>query len=124
MFSRRSFLAGSCAAATFATHGLPRIAFARANTPRRFVFIIQRGADRFERGAAMEGVDRILGLGEMPNVRLQRWFAAPGRIRRRDQVLVWSHWLWFLFPHGTVAYLLLRRPEHFPRGAAQIEGAY
>jgi membrane-associated phospholipid phosphatase len=63
-------------------------------------------------------VDRVLGLGELPNVRLQRWFALPGRIRRRDQVLVWSHWLWFMFPHGTVAYMRLRRPERFPRAAA------
>jgi PAP2 superfamily len=62
-------------------------------------------------------IDRILGLGELPNVRLQRWFAANGRIRRRDQVLVWTHWLWFLFPHGTVAYMLLRHPERFPRAA-------
>ncbi|QEC49901.1 phosphoesterase [Baekduia soli] len=62
-------------------------------------------------------VDRVLGAGVLPNVRLQRWFAAPGRIRRRDQVLVWSHWLWFLFPHGTVAYVLLRRPERFARTA-------
>jgi len=63
-------------------------------------------------------VDRALGLGELPSIRLQRWFAVPGRIRRRDQVLVWSHWLWFLFPHGTVAYMLLRHPERFPRTAA------
>ena len=62
-------------------------------------------------------VDRILGLGRLPNLRLQRWFARPGRIRRRDQVLVWSHWLWFLFPHGTVAYMRLRHPERFPRTA-------
>ena len=77
--------------------------------------------------AALEGrvhidypvhIDRALGLGEIPNVRLQRWFATPGVIRRRDQVLVWSHWLWFLFPHGTVAYALVRRPEAFPRTAA------
>jgi hypothetical protein len=63
-------------------------------------------------------VDRILGLGEMPNVRLQGWFAQPGRIRKRDQVLVWSHWLWFLFPHGTVAYVMWRHPDRFPRTAA------
>lgn len=63
-------------------------------------------------------VDRVLGLGEMPNVRLQRWFAQPGRIRKRDQILVWSHWLWFLFPHGTVAYVMWRHPERFPRTAA------
>jgi hypothetical protein len=63
-------------------------------------------------------IDRILGLGTIPNLRLQRWFAKPGRIRKRDQVLVWSHWLWFLFPHGTVAYVLVRHPERFPRTAA------
>jgi membrane-associated phospholipid phosphatase len=62
-------------------------------------------------------VDRMLGLGGMPNVRLQRWFAVPGRIRRRDQVLVWTHWLWFLFPHGSVAYILWRHPDRFPRTA-------
>jgi PAP2 superfamily len=63
-------------------------------------------------------IDRILGLGEMPNVRLQRWFSVSGKIRKRDQVLVWSHWLWFLFPHGTVAYILWRHPDRFPRTAA------
>jgi PAP2 superfamily protein len=62
-------------------------------------------------------IDKLLGLGVLPNVRLQRWLAADGRIRRRDQILVWSHWLWFLFPHGTVAYILLRHPERFPRTA-------
>ena len=39
-------------------------------------------------------------------------------------MLVWSHWLWFLFPHGTVAYLLLRHPERFPRGAAHIYATF
>ena len=48
----------------------------------------------------------------------------PARFRAWEKVLVWSHWLWFLFPHGTVAYLLLRRPEHFPRGAAQIYATF
>jgi hypothetical protein len=62
-------------------------------------------------------IDRVLGLGTFPNLRLQGWFAKPGRIRKRDQVLVWSHWLWFLFPHGTVAYVLARHPERFPRTA-------
>jgi uncharacterized protein (DUF1501 family) len=44
MLSRRSFLAAGSAASTLATFGLPKMAFARANTERRFVFIIQRGA--------------------------------------------------------------------------------
>ena len=43
-FSRRSFLAASGAAASLATFAVPKIAFARANTDRRFIFIIQRGA--------------------------------------------------------------------------------
>lgn len=42
MLSRRFFLAGG--GATVAALGFPRMAFARANTSRRFVFIIQRGA--------------------------------------------------------------------------------
>ena len=43
MLTRRFFLA-SGAAAGLATIGFPRVAFARANTDRRFIFIIQRGA--------------------------------------------------------------------------------
>src|SRR5262245_38841509 len=42
MLSRRFFLAAG--ATTVASLGLPRMAFANANTPKRFVFIIQRGA--------------------------------------------------------------------------------
>jgi uncharacterized protein (DUF1501 family) len=44
MLTRRSFIAAGGAAGAFATLGLPKMAFARANTERRFVFIIQRGA--------------------------------------------------------------------------------
>jgi len=68
--------------------------------------------------------DRAIGLGTTPTLRLQRALATPGFFNHWEKVLVWSHWLWFLFPHGTVAYLLLRRPEHFPRGAAQIYATF
>ena len=44
MLSRRFFLAAGGATTALATLGFPRMAFARANTSRRFVFIIQRGA--------------------------------------------------------------------------------
>jgi uncharacterized protein (DUF1501 family) len=44
MLTRRLFLASGGAAAGLASVGFPRMAFARANTDRRFVFIIQRGA--------------------------------------------------------------------------------
>ena len=69
-------------------------------------------------------IDRIIGLGRLPGARLQRAFSAPGSITLFDKVLVWAHWLWFFFPHGTVLYLLLRRREQFPRGAALIYGVF
>jgi hypothetical protein len=68
--------------------------------------------------------DKAIGFGTTPTLRLQRAHATPGSFKAWERVLVWSHWLWFLFPHGTVAYLLLRRPEHFPRGAAQIYATF
>jgi len=68
--------------------------------------------------------DRFIGLGKTPTLRLQRALGHPGRFRRWEKALVWSHWLWFLFPHGTVAYLLLRHPERFARGAGQIYATF
>jgi uncharacterized protein (DUF1501 family) len=44
MLSRRSFIGAGTAAASLATLGFPRMAFARTGGDRRFVFIIQRGA--------------------------------------------------------------------------------
>lgn len=66
--------------------------------------------------------DRVLGLGELPTVRLQRALARVGpdgpEWRALDRTLVWTHWVWFMVPHGTVAYILLRHPERFSRAAA------
>ncbi len=61
--------------------------------------------------------DGILGLGTLPGVRLQRRLGRPGPLRRTEQLLVWCHWLWFLVPHGTVAWFLLRRHDRFERAA-------
>jgi membrane-associated phospholipid phosphatase len=65
--------------------------------------------------------DRVLGLGELPTLRLQRALARVGphgaEWQVLDRVLVWAHWAWFLVPHGTVAYMLLRHPARFPRAA-------
>jgi len=44
MLTRRSFVGVAGAAGALATLGIPTIAFAKAATDRRFVFIIQRGA--------------------------------------------------------------------------------
>lgn len=72
--------------------------------------------------------DRLLGLGELPTVRLQRALARVGpdgaEWRALDRALVWAHWVWFMVPHGTVAYILLRRPERFPRAAAMTYAVF
>ncbi len=62
-------------------------------------------------------IDRALGLGVAPTLRLQRLGSAPGAINAFEKVLVWSHWMWFFVPHGTVVFLLLRRHGAFERGA-------
>jgi membrane-associated phospholipid phosphatase len=69
-------------------------------------------------------VDRWIGRGTPPTLRLQRALGTPGSFAAWEKLLVWSHWVWFFFPHGTVAYLLFRRREHFPRGAAQIYATF
>jgi hypothetical protein len=65
--------------------------------------------------------DRVLGLGELPTLRLQRALARQGpqgpEWRALDRALVWTHWTWFVVPHGSLAYILLRHPERFPRAA-------
>jgi len=65
--------------------------------------------------------DRVLGLGELPSVRLQRALAGGGASGAEwgmlDRVLVWAHWSWFVVPHGSLVYILARRPGRFTRAA-------
>ncbi len=68
--------------------------------------------------------DTWVGRGTPPTLRLQRALGTPGGFARWEKALVWSHWVWFLFPHGTVAYLLLRHRDRSPRGAAQIYATF
>jgi len=69
-------------------------------------------------------VDRVIGRGETPTLRLQRALARPGELRKHDIALAMVHWSWFLVPHGTAAYLLWRHPGRYPRGAAMIAGTF
>ena len=64
--------------------------------------------------------DRLLGLGELPTLRLQRSFARPGQVNRFERVLVFCHWIWFLVPHGSLAFILWRRPEKLPAAAVRM----
>jgi membrane-associated phospholipid phosphatase len=78
----------------------------------------QRRKTRFQYPIA---ADRVLGLGELPTVRLQRALARVGAQGAQwsglDAALVWAHWSWFLVPHSAVAYMLCRHPQRFPRAA-------
>jgi PAP2 superfamily protein len=69
-------------------------------------------------------IDRVIGLGDLPGLRLQRLMARPAATGRLDRVLVWCHWLWFTVPHGTAAYVLLRRREQFQRSVIQIYAVF
>jgi membrane-associated phospholipid phosphatase len=66
-------------------------------------------------------IDRALGLGELPTVRLQRALARVGpdgpQWRTLDRVLVWTHWLWFFVPHTALAYILVWHRRRFDRAA-------
>jgi len=61
--------------------------------------------------------DRLLGLGELPTVRLQRALHPDGYFRGYEKVLVWAHWVWFATPHATLAYLFCRDRDRFGRAA-------
>jgi membrane-associated phospholipid phosphatase len=69
-------------------------------------------------------LDRLIGCGEIPTVRLQRALGTKGRVERHDTLLSWLHWSWFIVPHGSVAYVLWRRPERFERAAAMMAATF
>ncbi|HEX2096330.1 MAG TPA: phosphatase PAP2 family protein [Solirubrobacterales bacterium] len=69
-------------------------------------------------------VDRVLGLGSLPNARLQRALCRLPRVRSLDRFLTWVHWLWFLEPYAALLYILLRHPERFPRAARQMAAVF
>jgi membrane-associated phospholipid phosphatase len=69
-------------------------------------------------------IDRALGLGVPPTLRLQRAFAAPGAVNRFERVLVWCHWMWFAVPHMSVAYVLWRAPDRFPSAAVRMYAVF
>ena len=69
-------------------------------------------------------IDRVLGLGQLPTVRLQRALAHDDRWTGLDGLLVWTHWSWFLVPHASLAFILWRRPERFPAAAVMTYAVF
>ena len=69
-------------------------------------------------------IDKALGLGVTPTLRLQRTFARPGTVNRFERVLVWCHWTWFVVPHASLAYVLWRDPDRFPSAATRMYAVF
>ena len=69
-------------------------------------------------------VDRVLGAGELPNVRLQRAFSRRGEVTMLDRVLAVIHWAWFVEPHLALTWILLRNEGQFPPAARQMGAAF
>jgi membrane-associated phospholipid phosphatase len=68
--------------------------------------------------------DRALGLGTPPTIRLQRALGREGRVGPLEYGLSAVHWTWFLVPHGTLAYILLRHREHYQRSAVMMAACF
>jgi membrane-associated phospholipid phosphatase len=62
-------------------------------------------------------IDRLIGGGQVPTLRLQRILGRPGEVRPHDLALSWVHWVWYFVPHGSVAYVLVRHRERYGRAA-------
>jgi len=68
--------------------------------------------------------DRVIGAGKLPNTRLQRRLARLPRVGVLDRVLTWTHWLWFFEPYVSLALVLVRNHERFPRAARQMAAVF
>jgi membrane-associated phospholipid phosphatase len=68
--------------------------------------------------------DRVIGGGRLPNARLQRALARLPRVGVVNKVLTWTHWLWFIEPYLSLALILARHNERFPRAARQMAAVF
>ena len=69
-------------------------------------------------------VDRAIGGGRLPNARLQQALARLPQVKAVDRVLTWTHWLWFIEPYLSLAVILSRHNERFPRAARQMAAVF
>jgi membrane-associated phospholipid phosphatase len=69
-------------------------------------------------------VDRAIGGGRLPNAHLQRALARLPRVGLVNRILTWAHWLWFVEPYLSLALILARHDERFPRAARQMAAVF
>jgi membrane-associated phospholipid phosphatase len=65
-------------------------------------------------------LDARLGRGEVPTARLQRRLRSPRTVNTVDRALTTIYATWELEPHAVLAWILVKRPELFPRAAARM----
>lgn len=68
--------------------------------------------------------DRAIGLGRLPNVRLQHALARVKGVGTLNRFLTWVHWLWFLEPYAALLFILLRHPDRFPHAARRLAAVF
>jgi PAP2 superfamily len=68
--------------------------------------------------------DRAIGLGRLPNVRLQHGLARLRGVGALNRFLTWAHWLWFLEPYVALSFILIRHPDRFPRAARRLAAVF
>jgi membrane-associated phospholipid phosphatase len=69
-------------------------------------------------------IDRVIGIGRLPNARLQRALAGFRRANALDRTLTWVHWLWFFEPYLALSWILIRHPQRFPRAARRLAAVF
>ncbi|MGN6216629.1 MAG: phosphatase PAP2 family protein [Solirubrobacterales bacterium] len=69
-------------------------------------------------------LDRLIGGGRLPNVRLQQALVRTRRVGILNHVLTWAHWLWFVEPYLSLVLILARHNERFPRAARQMAAVF
>jgi membrane-associated phospholipid phosphatase len=68
-------------------------------------------------------LDRVLGGGELPGIRLQRSLG-KGPVGALDRFLSMAHWGWFFEPYLALLWILARHERDFPRAARQMAATY
>jgi membrane-associated phospholipid phosphatase len=68
--------------------------------------------------------DEAMASGTTPTIRLQRSLGRPGHVGPLDNGLSAVHWSWFLVPHGTLAYILVRHRDKYPRSAVLMAACF
>lgn len=68
--------------------------------------------------------DRLIGAGQLPNTRLQRRLARLSQVGIVNRFLTWTHWVWFFEPYVSLALVLVRNNERFPRAARQMAAVF